>query len=97
MELYEALMTTRSMRRLTDDPPVTDEEIEHCLRAAAQAPSGGNVQPYHFVVITEPEARAVIADIYLRGWRRYRPALVAVAPTLPEPGGRGRLPRAASS
>jgi nitroreductase len=77
MELYEAIMTTRSMRRLVDDPPVTDEEIEHCLRAAAQAPSGGNVQPYHFVVITEPAARATIADIYLRGWRRYRPAVMA--------------------
>ena len=55
MELYEAVMTTRSMRRLTDDPPVTDEDIEHCLRAAAQAPSGGNVQPYHFIVLIEPE------------------------------------------
>ena len=53
MELYEAVMTTRSMRRLTDDPPVTDEDIEHCLRAAAQAPSGGNVQPYHFIVLTD--------------------------------------------
>jgi nitroreductase len=83
VELYEALMTTRSMRRLTDDPPVTDEEIEHCLRAAAQAPSGGNVQPYHFVVITDPEARAVMADIYQRGWRRYRPAVLASLPPFP--------------
>jgi nitroreductase len=83
MEIYEALMTTRSMRRLTDDPPVTDEEIEHCLRAAAQAPSGGNVQPYHFVVITDAEARAAMADLYLRGWRRYRPAMVAALPPFP--------------
>ena len=85
MELYDAIMTTRSMRRLTDDPPVTDEEIEYCLRAAAQAPSGGNVQPYHFVVLTDPEARAVMAELYLRGWRRYRPALLAALPPFASP------------
>ena len=85
MDLYEALMTTRSMRRLTDDPPVTDAEIEHCLRAAAQAPSGGNVQPYHFVVITDPDARAAMAELYLRGWRRYRPAMEAAVPGFPTP------------
>ena len=93
MELYDALMTTRSMRRLTDDPPVTDEEIEHCLRAAAQAPSGGNVQPYHFVVITDPEARAAMADLYLRGWRRYRPAMVAALPPFPTAEAEGSFRR----
>ena len=93
MELYEALMTTRSMRRLTDDPPVTDEEIEHCLRAAAQAPSGGNVQPYHFVVITDAEARAAMADLYLRGWRRYRPAMVAALPPFPTAEAEGSFRR----
>jgi nitroreductase len=85
MELYEAVMTTRSMRRLTDDPPVTDEDIEHCLRAAAQAPSGGNVQPYHFIVLTEPDVRAAMADIYLRSWRRYRSALMASLPPFRSP------------
>jgi len=85
VELYDAIMTTRSMRRLSDDPPVTAEDIEHCLRAAAQAPSGGNVQPYHFVVLTSPEARTAIADIYLRGWRRYRPAVLARLGPFPSP------------
>jgi nitroreductase len=85
MELYEAIMTTRSMRRLSDDPPVRAEDIEHCLRAAAQAPSGGNVQPYHFVVLMSPEARRTMADLYLRGWRRYRPAMLAALPPFPHP------------
>jgi len=93
VDLYEALMTTRSMRRLADDPPVTDAEIEHCLRAAAQAPSGGNVQPYHFVVITDPDARAAMAELYLRGWRRYRPAMEAAVPGFPTPEGARSLRR----
>jgi nitroreductase len=85
MELYDALMTTRSMRRLTDEPRVTEADIEHCLRAAAQAPSGGNVQPYHFVVIMDDAARRMMADIYLRSWRRYRAALTAAMPPFRSP------------
>jgi nitroreductase len=44
MELYEGIMTTRAMRRFTAEP-VTRDEIVRCLKAAVQAPSGGNIQP----------------------------------------------------
>ena len=56
VELYDGLMTTRSMRRFTDEP-VTDEEIERILAAAVQAPSGGNIQPYQFLVVTDADRR----------------------------------------
>ena len=49
MDLYEAILTTRAIRRFTDEP-VTDDEILTCLRAAVQAPSGGNIQPWQFLV-----------------------------------------------
>lgn len=78
-ELYDALMTTRAMRRFTDEP-VADETVEAILAAAVQAPSGGNIQPYQFLVVTEPELRAAIAEQYLRAWRRYAPAVAAVTP-----------------
>ncbi|MCX6522899.1 MAG: nitroreductase family protein, partial [Actinobacteria bacterium] len=42
-------MTTRAMRRYSDRP-VEQADIETCLRAAQQAPSGGNVQPKQYVV-----------------------------------------------
>ncbi|MHB8463955.1 MAG: nitroreductase family protein [Acidimicrobiales bacterium] len=79
MDLYEALMTTRAMRRFTDEP-VPDETIAACLRAAVQAPSGGNIQPYQFLVVTDPDLRAALADVYLRAWQRYAPAVAAVTP-----------------
>ena len=79
MELYDALLTTRAMRRFTDEP-VSDDDIEACLRAAVQAPSGGNIQPYQFVVVTDPDRRAAIAAIYLRAWERYAPAVAAITP-----------------
>ena len=79
MDLEDALMTTRSMRRFTDEP-VADEDIEWCLRAAVQASNGGNVQPYRFVVVTDPAKRAQIGEIYLRAWNRYEPAVRAQLP-----------------
>jgi nitroreductase len=78
-ELYDALMTTRAMRRFTDEP-VDDATIEACLAAAVQAPSGGNIQPYQFVVVTEPELKTRIGELYLRAWERYAPAVATVTP-----------------
>ena len=78
-QLYDALMTTRAMRRFTDEP-VDDATIEACLAAAVQAPSGGNIQPYQFLVVTEPERRARLGEIYLKAWERYAPAVAKVTP-----------------
>ena len=75
--LLEGLMTTRAMRRLTDEP-VSDEDLWPCLRAAVQAPSGGNIQPYQFLVVRDPDLRLALAGSYRRGWARYEPA---IAPT----------------
>ncbi len=85
MELNDAIMTTRSMRRLGNDPPVTDAEIEHCLRAAVQAPNGGNVQPWQFVVLTDPDQRARIAAVLQRATTRYMDAIEAMRPPSDDP------------
>jgi len=74
--LLDGIMTTRAMRRYTDEP-VTDDEIWTCLRAAVQAPSGGNIQPYQFVVIRDPATRQQLGDVYLRAWERYSTATAA--------------------
>jgi nitroreductase len=72
-------MTMRAMRRYTDEP-VSDEDIWACLQAAVQAPSGGNIQPYQFLVVTDPDTRATLGEIYLRAWKRYMPAVIAATP-----------------
>ena len=79
MELYDALMTTRAMRRLSDEP-VSDATIQRILRAAVQAPSGGNIQPYQFLVVTEQEVKDRLAAIYLKAHERYEPAIQAYVP-----------------
>jgi nitroreductase len=72
-------MTTRSMRRFTDEP-ITDDEIEHILAAAVQAPNGGNIQPYQFLVVTNEDKRLAIGDIYRRAYDRYEPAVLKLVP-----------------
>jgi nitroreductase len=74
--LLEGIMPTRAMRRYTDEP-VTDDEIWTCLRAAVQAPSGGNIQPYQFLVVRDPELKQRIGAVYLRAWERYGAATEA--------------------
>jgi nitroreductase len=78
-ELYEGIVTTRAMRRFSADP-VSDDQIWACLRAAVQAPSGGNIQPYQFLVVTDPELRRELGRIYLACWERYAPAVARATP-----------------
>jgi nitroreductase len=78
MDALEAIMTTRAMRRFSDRP-VADSDIETCLRAAQQAPSGGNVQPQQYLVVTEPDRRAIVAEWYRKAFDRYEATLTAVA------------------
>ena len=72
--VLENIMTTRAIRRFTHEP-VSDAEVLECLRAAQQAPSGGNVQPQQYLVVTEPEVRARVAAWYGRAYHRYEASL----------------------
>jgi nitroreductase len=74
IDAVEAIMTTRAIRRFTDQP-VSDADLLTCLRAAQQAPSGGNVQPQRYVVVTDPDVRAGVADWYRRSFDRYERSL----------------------
>lgn len=75
LPLYESLLTTRAMRRFSDEP-VDRTDIEACLRAAVQAPSGGNIQPWHFVVVDDVDVRRQLADLYKRCYHRYEKAML---------------------
>src|SRR5499425_48739 len=51
MDVYEAVRSRHSVRAFTDRP-VPKEAICHVLSAAAWAPSGSNIQPWHVYVLT---------------------------------------------
>lgn len=68
----ELLTTTRAVRKRLDfDRPVERSVIEACLRIAVQAPTGGNRQRWHFVVVTDPARRRALADLYRKSWAVY--------------------------
>jgi nitroreductase len=80
------LTTTRSVRKRLDlARPVEPEVIARCLEIAVQAPSGSNRQRWHFVVITDPDLKLGIAELYRRAFASYRG-------TPPEPHAGARTP-----
>lgn len=74
MDAIEALLTTRAIRRFTGEPVALDD-VRTCLRAAQQAPSGGNVQPQQYLVVTDPGHRARLGDFYRAAFDRYERSL----------------------
>lgn len=61
MDLFEAIINRRSIRKFTQEN-VTTEDINILLRAAMQAPSACNEQPWHFVVVRNEQMRKSLAN-----------------------------------
>lgn len=59
MQFRAELGRRRTVREFSDRP-VERRVIEQCVLAAGTAPSGANLQPWHFVVITSPDVKARI-------------------------------------
>ena len=57
-EFYEEIRRRRTVREFSPRP-APPEVIADCLRAAGTAPSGANLQPWPFVVVTGEGGRAV--------------------------------------
>lgn len=75
IDLFEAIYTTRAMRRLKPDP-IPQEVLGAILDAAIRAPSGGNAQSWAFVVVQDAKLRERLGALY-------RPQIEALF----EPGG----------
>src|SRR5712692_32701 len=55
----DEMMGRRTVRQFSSRP-VPPEVIEDCLRTAGSAPSGANMQPWHFVAVSDPEIKRKI-------------------------------------
>jgi nitroreductase len=66
------LSTTRAVRKRLDlERPVPPAVVEECLRLAIQAPTGSNRQGWHWVVVTDADKRAALAEMYRAGFGPY--------------------------
>ena len=69
-DIYEMMSTLRAVRRLRTDP-IPDDVLERVLQAACWAPTGGNVQPWRVIVVSSPERKQALAEIYRPEWYSY--------------------------
>src|SRR5665213_954472 len=61
----QLLSTTRAVRKRLDlTRPVERELLDECFDLALQAPTGGNLQGWHFVLVTDPEHKRAISGLY---------------------------------
>jgi nitroreductase len=58
-DFHAEIRRRRSVREFSDRP-VPIDVVADCLRAAGTAPSGANMQPWHFVVVSDPDVKARI-------------------------------------
>jgi nitroreductase len=63
MDVYEALYTTRAMRRVRPDP-IPPEVQARILDAAIRAPSGGNSQSWRFMLVDDPVVKGQLGPLY---------------------------------
>jgi nitroreductase len=80
----ELLSTTRSVRKRLDfSRPVEPELLNECLELAAQAPTGSNAQGWHFIVVTDPDKRAALGEMYRKGFEIFYGNRAAAEANLP--------------
>ena len=73
LSVGELLKTTRAVRKRLDfDRPVPDQVLRDCVEYATQAPTGSNVQGWHFMLVTERNKIEKIAAIYKKAFDWYR-------------------------
>lgn len=66
------LTTTRAVRKRLDlTRTVPRDVVLDCIRIACQAPAGGNIQRWRWVVVDDPGQRAAIAGVYKRAFDPY--------------------------
>jgi nitroreductase len=66
-DIWTVMSSARAIRRYSE-APVDDDVVMRCLEAATWAPSGGNQQPWRFVILEAPELRSIIAEGGRQSW-----------------------------
>lgn len=76
MDFYEVILKRRSIRKFKDDK-IPQNSLKRILEAGRWAPSGANLQPWKFIVITSPEVKTKIADTCTKHskkvWKNFAP------------------------
>jgi 5,6-dimethylbenzimidazole synthase len=80
-DLYALVERRRSIRGYDESREVSEQAIAMILNCARWAPSGGNGQPWEFIVVRDRETRHRVADLYLTQMEQKREMDLAVRGT----------------
>ncbi|MEM2280653.1 MAG: nitroreductase family protein [Candidatus Bathyarchaeia archaeon] len=75
MDVFEAVQRRRSIRAY-DPTPIPKDKLEKVLEAARLAPSAGNIQPWHFIVVSDAEKRAKLAKAPFAKFLKQAPIVI---------------------
>lgn len=75
MDVFEAIRTRRSTRKYKPDA-VENEKLSRILEAVRLSPSAANKQPWHFIVVTDPEKKEKLRQAYNRDWFVSAPLII---------------------
>jgi len=75
MDVFEAIQKRRSVRAY-EPTPVPREILGKILEAARLAPSAGNIQPWHFIVVTDVVKREKLARAPFAGFLKEAPVVI---------------------
>ena len=67
LKLLDAIYNQRAIRYFKDEE-IPDEIIHTLIEIATKAPSGGNSQPWRFLVVKNQDIKNEIASLYLKSW-----------------------------
>jgi len=82
IDIIRPLMRTRQYRQFTSEP-VTDDQLDALLRVARWTGSGGNSQPWRFIVVHDTATLRRLAEMAMPQTRSLRTAMAAIVITLP--------------
>ena len=69
--VFEAVRTVLAVREY-QDKPIPDDVLDRIVEAGHLSASASNVQPWHFVVVTDAQQRKALGEIYSKGFKIYR-------------------------
>ncbi len=81
VDLYEAMSTLRAVRRLKPDL-IPADVLNRVLQAAAWAPTGGNVQPFRIIAVTEAHTKQALGTLYHAEWHEYSKGHIKAMPKM---------------
>jgi len=74
---FSDLIATRFSVRDYKQTPVEEDKLIQILNAARLAPSACNIQPYYFIVMTDPAKKELLRAAYNRDWFVSAPVIIA--------------------